>query len=204
MVKLAINSILAGIMIAIGSLVYINTDNPIAGALLFSLGLLVIMYFKFDLYTGKIGYFRKITEVPSLIIIILGNFIGCCILWAATPLIDNTLIITKLSYPWYTILLKAMLCGILIYIAVEQYKQGRTWITLLAIPAFILGGFEHCIADFCFMILTRTFTLEAFGFLALVVLGNTLGSILFSLLLEIRENICYNKIDKKRSLKMEV
>lgn len=190
--KSGINSILAGIMIAIGTLVFINSPNPIAGALLFSIGLLSILYFKFELYTGKIGYIRKFSEIPSLLIIILGNFIGCCILFAAAPLIGSTMFQLKLQFPWYTVLLKAILCGILIYIAVDQFKQDHAWITLLAVPAFILGGCEHCIADFCFMVLTRTFTLEAFGFLGLVILGNTIGSLLFSLVIEKREKICYN------------
>ena len=176
-----IKSILAGLMIAIGALAYVNTPNSIIGAFLFSIGLLTILFMNLNLYTGKIGYIRKISSIPSLLIILLANFIGCCILFIV-PSADSAIMNLKLQIPWYYVLGKSFFCGILVYIAVDQFKQNRAWVTLIAVPAFILSGCEHCIADFCYMILTRTFTWQSLLFLLLVVIGNSIGALAFSLI----------------------
>ena len=49
--KTFINSIWGGIMISIGSMIYLNCPNKIVGAFLFSIGLITIMIFQFKLYT---------------------------------------------------------------------------------------------------------------------------------------------------------
>lgn len=175
-----IKGILAGLMIAIGALVYVNTPNPIAGAFFFSTGLLIILLMNFNLYTGKIGYIRKVRELSSLLLIFVANLIGCCFLFIM-PRANATFMQLKLQVPWYSVLGKSFLCGILVYVAVDQFKAGRTWFPLLAIPAFILAGCEHCIADFCYMILTRTFTWQSLLFLLLVTIGNSIGALSFSL-----------------------
>lgn len=56
MIKTAVNSISAGILIAIGGSVYLACDNKYAGAALFSVALLCICYLGYYLFTGKIGY----------------------------------------------------------------------------------------------------------------------------------------------------
>lgn len=47
-------SILAGMMIAIGGIINLSIGG-IAGALLFSMGLLTILTLRFELFTGKAG-----------------------------------------------------------------------------------------------------------------------------------------------------
>ena len=47
-------SILAGLMIAIGAALFLILSGPL-GAFFFSIGLLTILYFKFSLFTGKAG-----------------------------------------------------------------------------------------------------------------------------------------------------
>lgn len=51
-------AIYAGLMVGIGVSTNLMLENPILGALLFSLALLVIMQNQLYLYTGKIGYFN--------------------------------------------------------------------------------------------------------------------------------------------------
>ena len=53
------NSILAGIMISIGAALYLVIGG-IPGAILFSIGLLTILYFQFHLFTGKAGLFAAV------------------------------------------------------------------------------------------------------------------------------------------------
>ena len=170
-------SILAGICIAIGSLVYLNYQGPI-GAILFATGLFSILLLNLNLYTGKIGYINSFKELLTMGLIILGNFIGCCIMFAFPYSATAEMIIgLKMFSPIYLIFVKSFLCGILIYIAVEGYKKKIYLITLLSIPTFILIGAEHSIANICFFIAARYFSFEAFVFFIIVIIGNALGSI---------------------------
>ena len=47
-------SILAGIFISLGCIVYLSIGS-IAGALLFAVGLCAVLHFKAELFTGKVG-----------------------------------------------------------------------------------------------------------------------------------------------------
>ena len=173
------NSILAGICIAIGSLVYLNNQGPL-GAILFAAGLFSILLLNLNLYTGKIGYINSYKDIPHILLIILGNIIGCCIMFGFPYFPSAELIIgLKLITPLYTTFIKAFLCGALIYIAVEGYKRSQPLITLISIPTFILMGAEHSIADICFFIAARYFSWESLLFFVIVIIGNALGSLVF-------------------------
>ena len=54
--NLFILSIIAGIMIGIGGLVNLSIGG-VVGAIVFSVGLLTIIYYQFALFTGKAGLF---------------------------------------------------------------------------------------------------------------------------------------------------
>lgn len=56
--KILSNSILGGVMIAIASYIYLQIGG-IAGAFLFSIGLLSILNMDFKLYTGAIGFYHS-------------------------------------------------------------------------------------------------------------------------------------------------
>ena len=129
-----------------------------------------------------------ITAEENIILIFIGNVIGCCIMFMF-PAAAGPLVAAKLAQPAVAILFKAILCGILIYIAVEGFKKGNQLITLLAVPTFILCGAEHSIADVCFIIAANMITLEAIGFVCLVALGNAIGSIIIHRLIDLSEKI---------------
>ena len=63
-------SVYAGLMIGISAIVYLSVENKLAGSLLFSFGLLTIVTQGFYLYTGKIGFVKKISELADMFIII--------------------------------------------------------------------------------------------------------------------------------------
>lgn len=52
----AVRGLLAGVMIGIGGYAFLDCENRVVEALLFTVGLITITLFGFDLYTGKIGY----------------------------------------------------------------------------------------------------------------------------------------------------
>ena len=181
-------SIGATVMIGIGCLIYINQPNPV-GAFFFSIGLLGVFYFGLNLFTGKIGYVRTKKDIICAILIFAANILGAILFFIFPQVTFN--FAAKLANPWYLTLFKGFICGILIYLCVDQYRSGRPWVTLIGVPAFILSGSEHCIADMIYLVLTRSFTFEAFSFIILVAIGNSLGSLSFSLLQQI------NKKEKK-------
>ena len=73
---IAFRSILAGIAIGIGGSAYLSIDNHIVGALVFSLGLLVICFWKLDLFTGKLCFISKPSGLVYLVFVYLCNLIG--------------------------------------------------------------------------------------------------------------------------------
>lgn len=180
--KTFINSIWGGIMISIGTTVYLNCPNKIVGAFLFSIGLITIMIFRFKLYTGEIGYIRKLNEIPYMIVILIGNFIGCISVLTIPTNNAEQIVINKLNCCLFYAFGKAILCGVIIYICVATYRTTKNWyIVLIGVPTFILCGAEHSIADLCFIFAAREFTLRALVFIMVIVIGNAVGSLCMSL-----------------------
>lgn len=170
-----IKSILGGIAIAIGA--YINLQHSgIIGALFFSIGLYLICHFNLNLYTGKVGYTGIIKNLP----ILFGNFLGSLIMLCYPNNQAQIIMTNKLAIPLYISFLNAIICGILIYAAVDCFKQNKEYMILLCVPAFILFGAEHCIADICYIISARLFTIQSLIFIIVIILGNSIGSIIFN------------------------
>jgi formate/nitrite transporter FocA (FNT family) len=75
--KIIPSAILAGICIAIGGTVF-ATIGGLAGAVLFSFGLLAVVHYGLHLYTGKAGFFCSWKGIFQLLTVILfGNVLGC-------------------------------------------------------------------------------------------------------------------------------
>lgn len=194
-------AILAGIMISLGGAVYLASENKIVGAILFSLGLTVILLQSFFLFTGKTAYIfeNKFSYTLTLLLIWIGNLIGTIITgilihFGSPKLADtaNELCNKKLTQtPIETFILGA-LCGILVYIAVDYFNNGNSKsdapkyiLVFTCVPAFILCGFEHSIADmFYFSASTNLmiFSVKGILYILLVSLGNLIGAVLFHLL----------------------
>lgn len=191
-----IKSIFAGIMIGIAGTVYLRVDNNIVGAFLFSIGLLVICMYGMNLYTGKIGYIliNKLNYIYELLITILGNFIGTflvarlVLLTRFKSVSDKAvdLVNLKLSDNLLSIFILAMLCGILMYIAVNNYKKinneiGKYSCIFMCVMVFILSGFEHSIANMYYISVANLLSLKSLLYIFIMILGNSVGSILIAL-----------------------
>lgn len=196
-IEILIKSILAGIMIGIGGTIYLSLDNKIVGSILFAIGLFVIVVYSFNLYTGKIGYlinnFNK-KYIRELIITLIGNFIGTFFvgfILRYTRIYNmisekaKTLADIKLNDTLISILILSFFCGILMYLAVNTYKEvkdiGKYLAVFLGVIVFILCGFEHCIANMYYFSVSSTWSLNTLLYLLVMILGNSLGGILIPL-----------------------
>lgn len=125
------DSLLAGIFIGLGAVAYLRVGG-LAGAFLFSIGLLAVLRFEVELFTGKAGLLVTKEISPwKLAEIWLGNFLGTffvMILLYSSPLggtiAETTRVIVAIRMAngaWGNFVL-AIPCGILMYIAVTAFK----------------------------------------------------------------------------------
>lgn len=183
MKKVLVRSILAGIMIAIGAITYMNAPAPL-GAFMFSIGLLSIFLLNLQLFTGLVPYTTKVKEVPFILTVLLGNMIGSCLMFAFPSDTAVDVVNTKLQDPYWLMFVSAMLCNVLIFIAVEANKKNNIITVIIAVASFIICGFNHSIANVCFVISARKFSWDVLVFILISVVGNAVGGICFRKLIE--------------------
>ena len=167
-------SIMAGMAIALGCCLFLLAPNNIIGSVLFACGLLCVRIYKLNLFTGKVQYMitdeYPITYYP---LILIGNLIGVVIIFGLTfELTHNAAVpiaTAKAAQPFMTAMLKGIGCGMLMSLA--TYQDSPLWMCLICVPAFILAGFNHCIADAYYALAGLNI---GTGFVATII-GNILG-----------------------------
>lgn len=197
-------SVLAGLMISIGGFVNLACGLkglPWAGALLFAVGLFTICEYGFNLYTGKAGYiaedFSNVRYIGFVVGVLAVNLAttfavgaGLSFLYADIAESARALYSAKLSAPLAKSFVSAVLCGVLMFAAVDAQKRGTRLGIFLAVPAFILAGFDHSIANSFYgglAVGADTLSLRNLAFTLTVVLGNAAGCMLIPLLMKTRE-----------------
>ncbi len=186
-------SISAGMMIGIGSNVYLVMENKIIGSLLFSIGLFMICSFGMYLFTGKVGYIAATKNKPNCFLIWVGNLIGSVIVSAAVriakPGIHETaaqLVSGKLQQSLLSAAILSALCGVLMFLAVDNFRKHSDSISgitgiFLCVSTFILCGYEHSIADMNYCVLavdSLNTAARAVVFLVIVSVFNGVGAVL--------------------------
>lgn len=190
-----INAALAGLAISIGGAVFLCTENRTAGAALFSVGLFAVCTLGLDLFTGKICY---VFENPPSYgarcgLIWLGNLLGA--LLAGGLLRCTRLDIAgkaravsegKLSDGPLSVFILAVFCNILIYLAVESYREnphplGKYLGLFLGVVVFVQVGFEHCVANMFYFTAAGAWDGKAVLYLLIMTAGNAVGGVLFPL-----------------------
>lgn len=189
--KTFIDAILAGICIGIGCNIYLSCDNKYIGAALFSVGLITIMTFGFNLYTGKVGYIIQngAKYILDVLIILFGNIVGCVLFGSLFPSdIASQMCFIKLSTDLTTVICKSIMCGLLMFIAVDSYKINKNFLlTFLCIPTFILSGYEHSIADIIYLTMGGVFSPLSIKFIAVVIIGNAIGGMIIPLYKKLKQ-----------------
>lgn len=159
--KLAwIKGICAGALIAFGAVVNLKVGG-LAGAVMFSFALYLICVMDFELFTGRIwGVIDGRYNVWQMVKMLINNFIGVFIVVVLVlsrnnlgDIIEgaNQIVDIRTANGPTANVAYGILCGLLIYCAVEGYKKTKhPFAVMLPIAVFVICGFNHCIADFAY------------------------------------------------------
>lgn len=199
--KIFIQSVAAGVMIAIGGTVYMICANRLLGAFMFAVGLYMVCMWKFNLFTGKVGYVVEDGQMwKSLVQIWLGNLCGVAAVGyamratrmseklcaSAVPAVEG-----KLADSLVSAFILGIFCGMLMYLAVDTFKSTdsgalKAVAVILPVAVFIVAGFNHCIADMFYISAANMWSLKALVYILVVTAGNTVGSVIIALFKKFR------------------
>lgn len=200
-------SLFAGFSIGLGgtlNLICRSEGYNILGGILFSVGLLLICFFGFNLFTGKVGYFfaerNKLLYLRDLAIFYVGNFVGAVGLGYTMRLVNHNFVdetselaIKTLALgehklvalpgmpdgvgiPWYSLFILSIFCGIMVFLAVELFKRETTSPIIKIVGIVIsVGGFVIAGFEHC---IADMYYLSASGLLFSQYSGSAFLSIL--------------------------
>ncbi|MFV0499944.1 MAG: formate/nitrite transporter family protein [Bacilli bacterium] len=210
-----ISSILAGIFVGIGVLLSFTSAALVSGmpyqkiimGATFGIALSLVILAGSELFTGNnlvmsAGNFTKKINISSTIkiwiVCFIGNWVGSILLALLfinsglakgdTLELFNTISVAKTTIPFSEILIRAILCNMLVCLAVwsslklksESAKLIMIWWCLIA---FIVIGFEHSIANMTVLtigIFNPDSAIELSGYMYnifAVTLGNIIGGV---------------------------
>ena len=183
--RLIRSSILAGITIGIAGFGYLAVGG-LAGAVLFAFGLLTVVGYKLKLYTGTAGFVNK-GEFVDLLVILLGNIVGCLLVGLLTRASNLELQAAAEKILEVRLQNGALRCGLLgigcgfIMTTAVTFSREKNYLPLLfGVPLFIICGFTHCVADAFYYLsvpidFLKVHFLEIIGVYVSIVLGNFIG-----------------------------
>lgn len=142
--------LIAGILIGIAGTVYLNVGG-VVGAVLFGFGLMCVVAWKINLFTGKSGFWSG-RMIWRLIPVLLLNIAGVAMVAMITMKPETSelaLSITgkRLVTSPMMLFLLSCCCGFIMTTAVKFGREGNWWPLIFGVPTFILCGFPHCVAD---------------------------------------------------------
>lgn len=179
-------AMMAGVFIGIGAafMLLVKSDSSLTfatssvlGGLCFSVGLFCVLTAGAELFTGNslmvCGLLSQRYGVRDLLrnwgVVWLGNFAGS-LLFVALLVLANfaglnggavgetaaTVAATKASLPLGTVFGRAILCNILVCVAVwmgfaATSVPGKLCCAIMPVMAFVACGFEHCVANMAFL-----------------------------------------------------
>lgn len=171
-------SVGASLLIGLGDYVLLKIGEPV-GPFLFSFGLLGVCVLGLNLFTGKCGFwFEDRISVVDLVLILAVNLVAGYGFGAIFGMMDGTVVnaaVSKVAM-WdcnLAFFLKSVMCGAIMYLAVELYRRGTKLGILFGVPLFIFCGFQHSIANVITMGVAGTFSFSVL----LCALGNLVGAL---------------------------
>ena len=153
-IKFLSGGVMAGGAIGIAATIYLRVGG-VLGAAMFAFGLIVVVAMKLPLFTGQAQHVcnRCKRDYSLLGLMLLLNIAGCFILSAITCTPEMTeaseaIITARLTKGPLMCGILAIPCGFIMTAAVRGAGLKNNWLPLLfGVPAFIICGFPHCVAD---------------------------------------------------------
>ncbi len=190
------SAVFAGVCIGLAGFGFLA--GKVIGTFLFIFGLATVVKYQLKLFTGTAGFIQSWADFWDLLLILVGNWVGCGLIaliarCSAMPLQDTaqTLLESRLAVGYWQAGVLAIGCGILMTTAVTFARKGNelgNWIPLIfAVPLFIHCGFPHCIADaFYYLTVPCSYLLAHIGSVILlyvcIVIGNFIGCNLYRII----------------------
>lgn len=202
-----LNSIGAGAVLSLAAATAVIAGGPAASpewaalikAILFPIGLILIIMANLSLFTGNIYSYgacvangcNKWQALGLLVISWFGNLIGS--IWVAygvrisIPGFDlhalEQVANSKILIPYPQLFVLAVFCNMLVCYAVSMARRYTGVLKLFGIffPIFlfVFFGFEHSIADMFYMLFTEEFSAHNYlAFLGIATAGNIIGGVL--------------------------
>ena len=223
LLPLAMLGVLAGAFIGLGAMLFIlvRSDatlgfaaSAFASGLVFSLGLLMVVVAGAELFTGNNllvmawadGRIGSAQVLRNWTVVCAANFVGAAglallVFWSGHTQLNGGAVgqkvvqiaLAKQALPFWTALVRGLLCNVLVCMAVWMALAGRSVVdkavaVVFPIMAFVAAGFEHSIANMYILplaMLLQSSGLAAdgqvvswsgmLGNLVPVILGNLLG-----------------------------
>lgn len=202
LISFTTDGVLSGIIVAMGCSVYLNCENRVLGAVLFSFGLFVIITFRLGLYTGKAGYLseNELRYVIEVLITLVSNFVGVvtgALLLRMTRHGESLKMKSiehlevKFGDTLLSMFILAFFCGVMMYIAVEANRRcileknhiSSIFAVVLPVLIFVFNSFNHSVADLAFFSLSGFYSAgRAAIYFPIVIIGNGLGGVLVPLM----------------------
>lgn len=209
-----VSALLAGLFIGLGYTGYLIVSGTMAdaavgkvvGALLFPVGLLLVLIAGADLFTGNtlvtMAWYKKEIKLSDVVknlgIVWLGNFVGALLLVALVyfsntftgSIADGVIYLAekKAHLNMVELLTRSTLCNILVAITVymsyaAKDVTGKVIISYIPIWLFVITGFEHCVANMFVLpmgyLLGADITIaQIFANIVPVTIGNIIGGML--------------------------
>lgn len=205
-------TILSGAMIAIcatSSLLangVMKEFGKFVGAILFSLGIFVILAYDMKLFTGLVATIphMKLKNLWKLPTCFIGNAIGVAIVAVLvyfSPVSNvvvsgaKSVISAKLySENWaISSLCSGVLCGILITLSVlsvnHSHKKGLSANVGVIFPIIVFAfcGFDHSVANMFYFYYLGEVSWQVVGYIMLTILGNVIGGVVLPLVIKLKD-----------------
>ena len=218
-----LKSILAGLSIGLGGTLftltrwatnalnsYFETDDwsqpgQIFGSCVFSVGLMLVCWFKLSLFTGKVGLMFELNQdvmyAVSLLIMLIFNIggavaVGLFVRWifgrfegftSAVLAIASIKTTYTDSNNYLKSCMNGLFCGVCVHLAVRGFANCEAGfekfvILLWFVLMFVYSGFEHCIANTFYFACAHMVKKEVFINICLSICGNWLGTLPTSIL----------------------
>lgn len=200
------SAFLGGMLVAVAGMsnLLLHDTHPVAAAVLFGVMLLSVLTLELHLMTAKAGYLfwdssMIRTRAVHLVLTFCGNAVGAfaagellCLAYPSRAF-AREFVSTRFSAGAGSVIAGAVLCGMLMFVAVHAYRRSRggvggAFVTLGAGTAIVLGGFTHSVTDMFYMAFCHMYTGRAVAVVLLGIAGNLVGAVVMSLLYEYKKS----------------